>query len=146
MNENEELAAIVALTRDAQEAWINGDASRYQQLFEDSQTACLFGPFGGPAVVGRSEIAPRMEAAVRNFDGGACVIELISSTFVGDVAILSLIERNTVLVHGRDQPVGWALRVTQCYRKGAQGWRVFHRHADPLTRLRPMSETLALLD
>jgi len=146
MTEADELEAILALTREAQEAWINGDASGYQRLFETNDRACLMGPFGGPAALGYEDIAPRMAAAVRYFDGGACAIEVVSHSFVGDVAILALVERNTVLVHGRDQPVRWVLRVTQCYRKGAEGWRVFHRHADPLARLRPMSETLALLD
>jgi len=146
LTEAEELDAILALTREAQEAWINGDASGYQRLFEDSAQALLIGPFGGPAVIGYATIAPRMDAAVRYFDGGACAIELVSSVFAGDVVVLGLIERNTVMVHGREQPVMWVLRVTQCYRKGEHGWRVFHRHADPLWRLRPMSETLALLD
>ncbi len=146
MSEAEELEAILALTRIAQEAWINGDASVYQRLFEPGAEVTLVGPFGGPAVRGHAAIAPRMDAAVRHFDGGACAIELVSSTFVADVAILGLVERNTVMIHGRDQPVMWVLRVTQGYRKGPEGWRVFHRHADPLWRLRPVSETFALLD
>jgi ketosteroid isomerase-like protein len=146
MSQADELQAILALTREAQEAWINGDASGYQRLFESGSHPCYMGPFGGTPGLGHAEIAERMATTVRHFDGGACSIELVSNTFVDNVAILILMERNTVLVHGRDQPVRWLLRVTQCYRKGAQGWRIFHRHADPLSRLRPMSETLALLD
>jgi ketosteroid isomerase-like protein len=38
----------------------------------------------------------------------------------------------------------WALRVTQVYRRDPSGWRLVHRHADPLLRSLGLEQAAAL--
>jgi len=38
---------------------------------------------------------------------------------------------------GAPEPASVTLRVTSLYRKEPGGWRLVHRHADPITSIRP---------
>ena len=48
-----------------------------------------------------------------------------------DMVVLAIIERAHVEVGGLP-PQDWALRVTLVYRREGNGWRLAHRHANPL--------------
>jgi hypothetical protein len=55
-------------------------------------------------------------------DALACVVE---------------VERFRVRLADAPQLVSVALRVTSLYRREAGGWRLAHRHADPIDAVRP---------
>jgi ketosteroid isomerase-like protein len=57
--------------------------------------------------------------------------ETLSPTRSGDLVVLVAIERQHGEVGGLpDQD--WSLRVTLVFRREGTGWRLAHRHADPL--------------
>ena len=50
----------------------------------------------------------------------------------GEIAYTVAIERSTVCVVGQDVPAAMSLRVTHLFRREEGGWKLLHRHADPL--------------
>ena len=111
-------------------AWIRGDMERYLELTAHVEGFTLMHPFGGAArrYEDRSE---SIREAAGFFRGGDAQLEVTELHAWGDTVVLVMIERQHGEVGGLpDQD--WSLRVTQVYRREESGWRVVHRHADPL--------------
>ena len=126
----------------AQRAWVKGDASGYIDLFSPDQLT-IFGPFGGPAVEGRSPDAATRVAGL--FSDGVCDIDLVDAMVSDDTVCLVMVERCEALFAGLEGRRRWVLRTTQIYCRSGDVWHVVHRHADPLIDPRTMVETLDLL-
>ncbi len=138
-----ELAEIVAQTEAANNAWMCGDARAYDALNTHEEDFTIMGPFGGPTSKGYRAWSERSSNIVKNFKNGACKLRVIQSYASGDILVLVLEEDQHGEIGGQpDQP--WQLRVTQVYRREGDTWKVVHRHADPLSRLRPVQESAAL--
>jgi ketosteroid isomerase-like protein len=60
----------------------------------------------------------------------------------GDLAYILEIERCRVKVGGARDRAPAALRVTTIFRREEDGWRLVHRHADPITTSRPAESVL----
>ena len=129
-------------TAAAQRAWVVGDASGYEELFSPDQLT-IFGPFGGPAVVGQTVGAAQRVASL--FSNGTAELELVDAIAGDDIVCLVLVERCEADFEGIDGRRRWDLRTTQVYRRTNDGWRVVHRHAEPLLDRRNLEETLELL-
>jgi ketosteroid isomerase-like protein len=140
----EDIAQILSLTEAAGVAWMRGDwVGGYGALLTHQSDASIYGPFGGPAVVGTDSWASRGSAAVRQFRNGESRLTLVQAHASGDLLVLVLLEEQAGEIAGGERHP-WSLRVTQVYRREDGGWRVIHRHADPLVQLRTMEETLLL--
>ncbi|MEE3851021.1 nuclear transport factor 2 family protein [Gordonia sp. LSe1-13] len=115
----------------AAKAYINGEIDRFLDLVNPADDYTLFTPFGGEAVsdMDRSEDAKR--ATAEFFQGGEAALEVAAAHMSGDLAVLIAIERQHGRVGGRDLP-DCSLRVTLVFRHDDAGWRLLHRHADPL--------------
>jgi len=68
--------------------------------------------------------------------------ERISGYSSGDPAYLLEIERIRVKVGGAREPAPSSLRVTTIFRREEEGWKILHRHADPITTPRPIESVL----
>jgi ketosteroid isomerase-like protein len=125
---------ILAATEQAQTQFVTGDSSGYEALFAHRDDVTLAGPFGGPPLAGWSAIEPRMRQAAGLFGaGGSGSIEVYQAIVIDDFACLVSIERDRVhFVHSGEEG-RWELRVTQVYGRDGESWRIWHRHADPLT-------------
>ncbi|WP_422823600.1 nuclear transport factor 2 family protein [Variovorax rhizosphaerae] len=62
---------------------------------------------------------------------GSLKQELVQSYAWSDMVVLATIERAHIAVGGLPAQV-WSPRVTLVYRREGSGWRLAHRHADPL--------------
>jgi ketosteroid isomerase-like protein len=124
------------------EAVIRGDAEPQMELWSHRDDVTLANPLGPPAKGwdGVRSVVGRAVAAMR--EGEDLTIELVSSYETADLAYELEIERCRVKLGGADELVPVALRVTTVYRREETGWRVVHRHADPITQARPV-ESLA---
>ena len=86
--------------------------------------------------MGRTE--PRLDWAASQFAGGSVEEKDISVIVGADLACTVTIERyDAQLKDGSSFKE--SLRVTQLFRREAAGWRLVHRHADPLVERRKPS-------
>jgi len=119
------------------EAFIQGDPEPQKRLWSRADDVTLANPLGPPAK-GYERVCEAMDAAaaqVRDGDGPA--IETISIVEAPDLAYELHIERVRMKLGDSDRMAPVALRVTTVFRREDDGWKLIHRHADPLT-VRPI--------
>lgn len=137
------VAGLVADAQVAAQAWMRGDMGRYLALVRHAPGFTLAAPDGG---------APRRYAdREKSFEGwqspfadGESTLEITAVHTFDDTAVLVAIERQ----HGRigDAPDrDLSLRITEVYRRTEDGWRLVHRHADPLVRQVPIERLFELV-
>jgi ketosteroid isomerase-like protein len=73
----------------------------------------------------------RLAELSRYFTAGTSELELVQAYASGALVVLAIIERQRGEVGGLPEQ-DWSLRVTLVYRREEAGWRLAHRHADPL--------------
>jgi hypothetical protein len=75
-------------------------------------------------------------AAAQVREGEGLTLETISFVETPDLAYEVDIQRGRMKLGDGDEMVPTALRVTSIFRREDDGWKVVHRHADPLTERR----------
>lgn len=119
------------------EAFIQGDPEPQKALWSRRPDATLANPFGPPAK-GLERIFEAMDrgaAAVR--DGEDLTFDVISSYETADLAYEVAIQGGRMRLAGSAERLPLSLRVTTIYRREDDGWKLVHRHADPITTPRP---------
>ena len=117
----------------ALDAFFQGDPGPMKALYSHESDATLANPFGPPAV-GWDEVEAAMDRAAAHYrDGRLTGFESIAQSVTDQLAYALEIERYVVKIGGADQESPVALRVTTILRPESDGWRVVHRHADPIT-------------
>jgi ketosteroid isomerase-like protein len=145
----DDLAATVDRLRAALRRFIHGDGGPLTALFSTHDDVTLANPLG-PARRGPTAVAATIRRAAANFaaDGPLHFTE-VSTTFdelsrvaTPDLAYLVQVERHEGRVPARDKTVVVLLRTTMIFRREDGGWRIVHRHADPITRPRDVDSTV----
>jgi len=96
----------------------------------------LANPFG-PAVVGWTNVSSALDFASSRFsDGDVIGIETIASYITSDLATFHDLEHWQTRVGGGEL-AQFDLRVTTTYRVEEGGWKIVHRHADPISSPNP---------
>jgi ketosteroid isomerase-like protein len=141
---DDELNILVAHTEKIANAWMQGDwDGGYGAALTAREDATIYGPFGGPATVGARAWAEGAKVGIKQFRNGQSNVNLVQSYASGDLLVLVLLEEQSGEVGGiPNQP--WSLRVTLVYRREEEGWRVVHRHADPLVKRRTLQEVASM--
>jgi ketosteroid isomerase-like protein len=134
---DEAVADLIRRVEDAASALIRGEIDRYFALVRHADDFTLMPPSGGEPRRGFDDSDEALRALAEYFQGGEAEVEVFQSYASGELAVLVAIERQ----HGKvgslpDQD--WSLRVTLVFRREGSGWRLVHRHADPLVH--PISE------
>jgi ketosteroid isomerase-like protein len=128
---DEEVADLIRRTAEAASALIRGDIRTYVTLVRHADDYTLMAPSGGEPRRGFDASDQALDALARYFQGGEAELQVFQSYTSGDLAVLVAIERQHGEVGGLpDQD--WSLRVTLVFRREEGGWRLVHRHADPL--------------
>jgi ketosteroid isomerase-like protein len=128
-----DVADLAQRCQDAAAALIRGDVRTYLSLFVHADDYTLIPPFGGAPRHGFDAGDDAVEQLSRFFAGGEAQVDVVQSYVSADFVMLALIERQHGKVGGLpDQD--WSLRVTMLFRREGDGWRLVHRHADPLVR------------
>jgi len=129
---DEEVADLIRRTAEAASALIRGDIRTYLTHIRHADDYTLMAPSGGEPRRGFDASDQALEAVEQYFHGGGeAELEVFQTYASGDMVVLVAIERQHGEVGGLpDQD--WSLRVTLVFRREGGGWRLVHRHADPL--------------
>ena len=140
---NAQLEALHELVTEAASAFFGGQMHRYFELVNHADDFTLMGPFGGDIVRDSESSDEQIADLQRFFQGGAVTLEIAETYASGTLAVLVVVEHQHGVV-GDAPAQDWSLRVTLVFRWEDAGWRLVHRHADPLVH--PISfEQLAAL-
>ena len=138
MEAPDDLARVQREYHAAVEAFISGDTEPQQRLWSRADDATLANPLG-PSARGWDAVLRSMEAAAAAVHDGKIVsFEPISSIVTADLAYTVENQHATVILGDATDPTSVSLRVTTIFRREADGWKIVHRHADPITGPRPV--------
>jgi ketosteroid isomerase-like protein len=126
----------------ALEVFITGDPDASQPVWSKRDDVTLANPLG-PPVRGWDAVRETIErAAAQVRDGEALTIESLSTYATPDLAYEITLERCIAKVGGAATATPITLRVTTIFRREDDGWKVVHRHADPITGPRPVESLI----
>jgi len=119
--------------------FFKGDPGPVTQMFSRRGDVVLCNPFR-PLARGASEIAETIEQAASHYADGECEIERVIAFATAELGYIVEFERFTAKLDGTEG--SGALRVTTVLRLEEGGWRVAHRHADPITTSQAIESVL----
>ena len=123
-------------------AFMGGDHEPARRLYSERDDVTLGNPFG-PFARGLPQVAETMARAAAHYaDGEAIGFDTVSKRVAGDLAYTVEVERLRSKVSGQDDLAPVELRVTTIFSREADGWRIVHRHADPITQPRAAESVL----
>jgi ketosteroid isomerase-like protein len=137
-----EFDRVVELYHRAADEFINGNPAPYKALFSQRDDVTLGNPFG-PFGRGWEQVCAIMDRAAALYrDGEGVTFENITTHETPQLAFLVEIERFRTKIAGREDRTAVALRATSVFRPEESGWRIMHRHADPITAARPAESVI----
>ena len=119
-------------------AFAAGDPSAAMALFSRRDDVTLANPLGPPRR-GWAEVARVAQEAAAHFEAGSVTFEEVSRYATDDLGYVLQIERQEGRLAGGGDTVRISLRVTMVFRREDDGWKVVHRHADPITTTRSIA-------
>jgi ketosteroid isomerase-like protein len=119
--------------------FVNGQPERVRQMFSDRDDVLLCNPFR-PFAKGPEEVTEATRRAGSNFVDGTIDFDRIGTFTTAELGYIVEVERFAGMIGGT-QGSG-SLRVTTILRPEGPGWKVSHRHADPITTPRPIESIL----
>lgn len=126
--------------------YVNGNPEPALAVFSQRDDVTLCNPVGPPCR-GRESVERAGAEPSRHFSNGLLTgYEEVSRFVTDDLGYLVRIERGQAHIDDSPEPVPFALRVTMIFRREADGWRVAHRHADPVTAPRPLESIIESQD
>lgn len=137
-----DLTQAIEADHRALDALVRGDPEPKKKMFSRGEDVTLANPLGPPAR-GWTQVEETLERAVANLrEGGPIRFERISEYSTPDLAYIVEFERWRGKITGSPATVSMALRVTTIFRLEDDGWRIVHRHADPITTARPIESVV----
>jgi ketosteroid isomerase-like protein len=138
----EDLDQLIERYHSALSEFMTGNPHPAVALFSRRDDITLANPFG-PVACGLNQVRFAAEHAAMNYTGGRAIgFELFAKCVTHDLAYLVEVERYEAKVGGRDDLTPLALRVTSIFSRETDGWTLLHRHADPITTIRPPESVL----
>jgi ketosteroid isomerase-like protein len=128
-----DIAALIARWSEAAQLYMDGDLRAYAAIARHAEDYTLLPPHGGDARPGFDGSDDAVAWTARAFRGGQVELEIFKTYSSSDLAVLVAVERQVGTV-GDLPPQDWSLRITLVFRRDETGWRLVHRHADPLVR------------
>ena len=122
--------------------FMKGDPEPVKGLFSHKEDVTLANPLGPPAH-GWDEVGATIEHAASQFrDGRLLGVDMVEKHVTPEFAYTLWLEHAEGKVGGREDVAPATLRVTMIYRPEEGGWKVVHRHADPITTPRSVESVI----
>src|SRR5215217_713807 len=126
----------------ASDEFLKGNPEPVNKLWSRRDDVTLANPFG-PPVRGWDEVAKVTEhAASQVRDGQLVSVEIVAKHVTSELAYVVEIERPKAKVGGSKDITPFALRVTMIFRPEDGGWKIVHRHADPIITPQPAESVI----
>lgn len=129
--------AALKQSDEAQAQWARGDTTAIKKMWAKTDDVTLFGGLGG-FFRGWDQVGQRLDWAATQFSPPASgdtawQRELISVHVCDAISVVTQIERFTARSGPAKDERRVEVRVTLILRNDQDGWRIIHRHGDPLT-------------
>jgi ketosteroid isomerase-like protein len=133
--------AVTAFS-DALDHYVKGDPGPVLAVLSRREDVTLCNPVGAPRRGPMDVDQAAAEGATHLSGGSVRGFEEISRYATADLGYVVRIERTQARVDGSAEVMPLALRVTLIFRREGDGWKLAHRHADPITSPRPIQTTI----
>jgi ketosteroid isomerase-like protein len=138
----DDLDAAIERSHQALAEFVRGNPEPLKACYSHRDDVSIANPFFG-ARRGWDLVAEAMEGAAANYrDGDAVGFERIAENVTSELAYIVEIERYQARIGGGEERSEVALRVTTVLRPEDAGWKIIHRHADPITARRPAESVI----
>ena len=122
--------------------FMKGNPEPVKNLFSHREDVTLANPLGPPAH-GWEQVSVTIEHAASQFrDGRLVSVDMVEKHVTPEFAYTLWLEHAEGKVGGREDVAPATLRVTMIYRPEEDGWKVVHRHADPITTPQPAESVI----
>jgi ketosteroid isomerase-like protein len=126
----------------ASDEFLKGNPEPVNKLWSRREDVSLANPFG-PPVRGWDEVAKVTEhAASQVRDGELVSVEIVAKHVSAELAYVVEIEWPKAKIGESEEITPFALRVTMIFRPEDGGWKIVHRHADPITTPQPAESVI----
>jgi ketosteroid isomerase-like protein len=114
-------------------AFIQGDPDVQKRLWSARDDVTLANPLW-PTAKGFNAVCQVMDSAAAQIsEGEGYTFDPIAVVETADLAYEVGIQRNRAKLGDAAEKVPISLRVTTVFRREDDGWKIVHRHADPIT-------------
>jgi ketosteroid isomerase-like protein len=107
---------------------LDGDSSPMEQIWSHGSDVSAMHPFGD-RMLGWDEVRDSWEQAAQSFSGGQVALDEMVVVPISEDAAYTLGTEHGQASIG-EQTVGIDWRVTNIYRREADGWKIVHHHTD----------------
>ncbi len=122
--------------------FLKGNPEPVKKVWSHRDDVSVANPYG-PPVRGWKQVAQAVEQAASTVRDGKLVgVAIVAKEVTPDLAYVVGIERFEAKVGGGAELRPFVLRATMILRPEGGGWKVVHRHADPITTARPAESVL----
>ncbi len=117
--------------------FVKGDPEPYKKMFSQREDVTLGNPFG-PFRRGWSQVSETLELAAAHYrDGEVIGFENVAKHVSPNLAYIVEVERFKAKMGRSEELAPVTLRTTSVLRPEGGVWKIVHRHADPITSVRP---------
>jgi len=122
--------------------FLKGNPEPVKKMWSHREDVTLANPYG-PPVHGWEQVAEVIDRAASQVrDGELVSVEIVAKHVTAELAYLVEIERPKAKIGGSEDITPFALRVTMIFRPEDGGWKIVHRHADPITTPQPAESVI----
>lgn len=132
-------SAVEAFRSQYLPAFLHGDHTTNAAQISHKDDVTLANPIGPPVRGWAAVNQAGAMAAAQITDGSLRELEEVSRYSTPDLGYVVQIEHAQAKLGGADEVSPISLRVTMIFRREDEGWKVVHRHADPITAPRPVT-------
>ena len=116
----------------ASRAYVQGEPTPLGEIVSRRGAATFFGPRGG-TVRGAGKVWSRYKRDSGNFDSDSTSsLKTLHQSAGKEIGYWIGIQSAVAHLQGKKTRVPMKLRITEIYRRENLGWKLVHRHADPL--------------